>query len=685
MENAEVAIQCPNPNCQASNPHTHKFCASCGTPQIRRYLWAMADWQGMKNYYRVGELLDDRYLLRYPQIVLDTKPGLPPEAPEEIPQTILPYLKLFPYRLHLPQIYGYIPTPDENLKMDIWLLEYGTVPTDGEGELQYEGLLPELTQVWDQATPLQQLNWLWQIAKLWQPLQNQGCSSSLLQPALLRVNGSLVQLLELEPSLNKVPSFKQLGKLWHQWIATASPLLTEFLQQLCQHLQKGRIRELEQLITVLEYGMFDCGRWQERTYQIYTCTDTGPSRDHNEDACYPSTPELVKLAEGEKALTIVCDGIGGQEGGEIASQLAIDTLLATLETTDFSTQPWHPHRYTEVLEQAICTSNDLISERNDEENRRERQRMGTTLVMNLAHAHKSYVAHVGDSRVYYLTPNSCHQVTVDDDLASREVRLGYILYRDAIQYPNSGALVQALGMTSSRSLHPTVQSLILDRDCVFLLCSDGLSDFDRVEQYWESEIVPIFDHKKTVAEVGKRLLDIANQQNGHDNATVALLYCQVAPKEGTEAESISFPEIELSSPSSVESEDPEEEEASEPISFEVPSTELSPPQEPEPAKAKFSLLPWVLLVIALGGIIALLSWLFAIKFTNPTNQETPVLPTASPPTNPTNQETPPLPSVSPPTNPTNQETPPLPSVSPSPNPTNQQTPPLPTPSPSPET
>jgi protein phosphatase len=63
--------------------------------------------------------------------------------------------------------------------------------------------------------------------------------------------------------------------------------------------------------------------------------------------------------------------------------------------------------------------------------------------------------------------------------------------------------VQALGMGRANNLHPTVQRLIVDQDCVFLLCSDGLSDYDRVEQYWDIEIVPLLQGEKTITAVGK--------------------------------------------------------------------------------------------------------------------------------------------------------------------------------------
>jgi protein phosphatase len=509
---------------------------------VRHYLWALGDWI---KVYRPGELLANRYLLTAPKILLDTQPSFPPLTPDDIPESILPYLKLFPYRLHVPQVHGYLPSPDEQIDLDIWLLEYGTVPTQSSGELLYPQLLPELSQLWQVATPMRQLNWLWQMATLWQPLQSQQVVSSLLTPSLLRVNGSVLQLLELQADGDAAYDLKQLGELWSSWIAQASPTLAAFLGQLCDQLVAGQMSNPEHLIASLDRALFECGRSQQRSYKLFTCTDAGPTREHNEDACYPATQEVIAFAEQSPVLTIVCDGIGGQENGEIASQLAIETLLEETSTFNFEPQWWNPQRYTHELERAIATANDRISERNDSENRLERQRMGTTLVMSLIHAHEIYVAYVGDSRLYWITPTRCQQMTVDDDLASREVRLGYILYREAIQYPNAGALVKALGMSPSSSLYPTVERLVLDEDCVFLLCSDGLSDRDRVEQYWQTEVVPILQGETTVAEAGRRLLEIANQQNGHDNTTIALIHCQVTPRPESEAVALSLPKIEM--------------------------------------------------------------------------------------------------------------------------------------------
>jgi hypothetical protein len=153
--------------------------------------------------------------------------------------------------------------------------------------------------------------------------------------------------------------------------------------------------------------------------------------------------------------------------------------------------------------------------------------MGTTMVMALVYGHEVYIAHVGDSRVYRITRTGCHQMTLDDDLASREVRLGYTLYRESLCNPAAGSLYQALGMNSSTNLHPTVRRLVVDEECIFLLCSDGVSDCDRIEQNWQTEILPVLEGKFDLHAAAHRLINMANTLNGHDNSTIALLHCKV--------------------------------------------------------------------------------------------------------------------------------------------------------------
>ncbi|BCU10256.1 PP2C family protein-serine/threonine phosphatase [Microcystis aeruginosa] len=658
-----TTLQCQNLTCLSPNALTNRFCEKCGTPLVKRYLWMMGDW--VRTYYHVGELIDNRYLVKQPQIVLDTKPAQAPQAPDEPPSWISLYLKLLPFHLHIPQVYGYIPSPDERLNMDIWLLEYGTIPLDETGELIYPELLPTLAEVWSQASDLRQIHWLWQMATLWYPLQRKAVVSSLLNPSLTRVNDQLLQLLELSKDEATAPNLRDLGALWAGLMPTAAANIQDFLASLTQELESGDLDRPESLIAILDYALQHYGGGQERSYEIFTCTDTGLLREHNEDACYPPTNQATTLAHGQNPLAIVCDGIGGQEGGEIAAQLAIETLSREINPSPTTNIEIYPDSYSLILEQAIRVTNDLISQRNDQESRQDRQRMGTTLVMAFAQAQEMYAAHVGDSRIYWITAHSCHQVTVDDDLASREVKLGYLLYRDAIQYPNAGALVQALGMSSANNLHPTVQRLIIDQDCVFLLCSDGLSDYDRVEQYWDSEIVPLLRGEKNVTAVGESLLQLANQKNGHDNSTIALVYCRVVPAAEpvrplvyAEAKERIIPDLNDQDFDYSGDTYPGEEVVTA-IPTPPPASSSVPSRTSPPALTRVS--PLVVVAIAVGvlGLLAAIAWQFLSRHpaSNPSISPAPV-------TGPTTGTTPSAPVTSP--SPTTGTTPSAPVTSPTP-------------------
>jgi serine/threonine protein phosphatase PrpC len=499
-----------------------------------RYLWAIGAGAAA---CKPGEILADRYLVKRDRILLDTKPGLAPAMPEEVPPELAPYLRLFPYRLHVPQVYGHLPRSGRQTK-DIWLLE--GAPIAGENSPKAAAttpnapvapqLRPPLASAWKDATAMRQLNWLWQLAQLWQPASAEGVASSLLNPELLRAEGQIVRLLELQTD-RQPRSLSELGQLWSKWVPQAKPLILPFLEKLCQLLVQGRLHP-ENLVELLDEALAVCGRTQERTCQIATLSDTGPMRRRNEDACYPDSGAFKSSTS--PVLTIVCDGIGGHEGGNVASATAIQTIQERVRTLQSREANLNPQTLLSELEESARAANDSISDRNNDEQRQGRQRMGTTLVMAVARAHEIYITHVGDSRAYWIAPSGCYQVTLDDDVASREVRLGYALYRDAVQQPAAGSLVQALGMGASGMLHPTAQRFVVDEDCIFLLCSDGLSDNDRVEQSWESEILPVIDGSRDLPACAAKLVEIGNKQNGHDNVTVSLLYFQVRASKNAE-------------------------------------------------------------------------------------------------------------------------------------------------------
>ncbi|WP_202224387.1 PP2C family serine/threonine-protein phosphatase [Okeania sp. KiyG1] len=483
----------------------------------KHYLWAIGE--GFKAY-RPGEIIVDRYQVKGDRILLDTQPEEMPQMPEEIPGEIEPYLRLFPYRLHIPQVFGILSVTEKKGTREIWLLQGG--PIDGNSG----SIMPDIATAWKNATPMRQLNWLWQMAQLWQPLNVQKVASSLLNSENLRVEGQLVRLLELQAD-RKSLTLQHLGRFWQKWASNAHPAVEKFLKQLFHQMIAGEIHNADRLIGQLDRALEVLGRSQIRKIHITTATDTGPNRSNNEDACYPPSKTAISYPPSYKTIAIVCDGIGGQERGEEASELAIKVLCQNLQNIP---EEGDPLTITTKLEESAYAANDAIYERNDNEQRQGRQRMGTTLVMALAHLHELYITHIGDSRAYWITPTRCYQVTLDDDVATRQVRLGYSLYQDAVNQIASGALVQALGVTASASLHPTVQRFPIDEDSIFLICSDGLSDRNRVEEYWQTEILPLLEGKTNLAKVRDRLIEIANATNGHDNVTVALVHYQVTDK-----------------------------------------------------------------------------------------------------------------------------------------------------------
>ncbi|NER82144.1 MAG: serine/threonine-protein phosphatase [Leptolyngbya sp. SIO1D8] len=219
---------------------------------------------------------------------------------------------------------------------------------------------------------------------------------------------------------------------------------------------------------------------------------------------------------------IVCDGIGGHQGGDVASQIAINEVKQHLQAITSVPNLAHTD-VVSALKQAILAANQIISTRNDADQRLDRDRMGTTLVMALVYGVRLYIAHLGDSRAYRVRSHSCRQITLDDDVAAREMRLGLGLYPDVVRAPGAGALVQALGMADSRHLHPTVELYPLVAESVFLLCSDGLSDHDLVDRLWTTELQSVVTGDRKVAMASKRLIELANTHNGHDNVTVGLL------------------------------------------------------------------------------------------------------------------------------------------------------------------
>lgn len=533
MISTQRIINCVNPDCSSPiNPLGNLACANCHTPLVHRYLWASGK---LAAKIPSGTNIANRYEVISPQIWLDTQPGLTPAVPAELPQDVIPYLRLYQERLHLPQAYGFV-TDQEGGGDDILLLE--NVPINETGHLY-----PLITDAWEQASAVRQVYWLWQILQLWTPLLELGVASSLLLPDNLRVQGWCVRLLELHQTPESLPpSLEDLGHFWQPLVATAKTPVAPGLRNIVQQLCATKV-DFQEITTQLNALLLSSAGELPLRLEVVGATDTGPQLTQNEDTCYPVGDLNQDL---QPQLAIVCDGIGGHQGGEVASQLAVQSLKlqirALLAEVAEQTEIVPPNLLQQQLEASLRVVNNMISVRNDEQKRQGRERMATTLVMAVQipqrvlttsleqseNAHELYLANVGDSRAYWITRNYCQLLTVDDDVATREVRLARSLYRKALLRADATALTQALGTKDAESLRLVIKRLIVEEDGILLLCSDGLSDNNWVEQSWQDYAVPVLTGKLALEDAVRNWINLANEKNGHDNTSIVLTLCRVS-------------------------------------------------------------------------------------------------------------------------------------------------------------
>ncbi|MBD2362348.1 protein phosphatase 2C domain-containing protein [Anabaena minutissima FACHB-250] len=615
MISTEQVIYCINPNCgNPINTDGDIVCANCQTPLVYRYLWATGS---LAAKITPGIKVADRYQVIAPQVWLDTRSGLSPDVPKELPAVIIPYLRLYPEHLHLPQAYGFVSSGEEG-QDDILLLE--NVPIDKQGNLY-----PSVSGAWEQATAVRQVYWLWQILQLWKPLSELGLGQSLLIADNLRVQGWCVRLLELHSiTVTEQPSLGDLAHAWQPLVASAKIPVAGELSNIVQQMNHSDI-ELDTIATQLNTLLLSTAGELPLTLQVVGATDTGMQLTQNEDTCFPHS-----LDNSEDSLlstlSIVCDGIGGHQGGEVASQLAVQSLKLQMRAllAEVAEQPQilPPNLLQEQLEACLRVVNNVISYRNDEQKRQGRERMATTLVMAVQvpqkvitpsgwqskNAHELYLVNVGDSRAYWITHEYCQQLTVDDDVATREVRSARSLYHQALQRPDAHALTQALGSKDADSLRFGIKRLILEEDGILLLCSDGLSDHNWVEKSWQHYAVPILKGEMAIADAVNKWIELANEKNGHDNISVVLTLCRLSkdylvpippPQPLVEIpEELEPTETEESALAEIEPQSTLAESSQALLDLEL-TEEPSPPPPTKPSHRRKSLL-------VVGGVLALL-------------------------------------------------------------------------------
>lgn len=239
--------------------------------------------------------------------------------------------------------------------------------------------------------------------------------------------------------------------------------------------------------------------------RAFAKTDVGKARDMNQDYYYISGPE-----EPLK-IYILADGMGGYNGGEIASKLATTTALSYIQS-NFENTPKEREDILKLVKSAMEYANMVVYEKSKEQ--KELEGMGTTLEVCLIYNSKLYLGHVGDSRIYRLRGEFFRKLTHDHSYVQKLVKDGTITQEEADHHPKKNMLMKALGCTAFVEPDVTVKGFI--KDDIILICSDGLTNM--VE---EQEIYNILKKEGTLA--AEKLVEKANENGGYDNITAIVI------------------------------------------------------------------------------------------------------------------------------------------------------------------
>jgi len=269
-------------------------------------------------------------------------------------------------------------------------------------------------------------------------------------------------------------------------------------------------------------------------------TDVGMQRDRNEDdfAVIFQTRNINGKSQisdrSYRGLFVLCDGMGGHDGGEVASAIAVNAITEQFRPFWIDTLPGE-----KKLNEIICSANQAIFTKNESEQRQSLGRMGTTLAMLAIHDLDVVIAHVGDSRIYKVTnrPNlelnsepKLEQITRDHEVLNQLLDLGIEL-EVALSRPDIHQLTQALGPNPSDRLEPSINFFTLTEPTLFLLCSDGLCDNDVIENNLRSHLLPILNKEIDLQTGLDNLIDLGNNLNGHDNLTAILVLCELREQQ----------------------------------------------------------------------------------------------------------------------------------------------------------
>jgi len=241
-------------------------------------------------------------------------------------------------------------------------------------------------------------------------------------------------------------------------------------------------------------------------------TDVGRVRTNNED-CFRIVAPLQ--------LFVLSDGMGGEAHGEVASALAVETVVKhCIEALDnpavtlYGKQEPGWSEKTKRLSSAAHLANKKIF--GSAQEHPEQHGMGATLTAAWIEGQRLSVAHVGDSRAYLLRSGSLQQLTSDHSLVAEQVRHGILTAAEAEESRMQSVLLRALGSEAEVTVDAE-EHMIIARD-ILLLCSDGLT-----RMVIEAEIAGTLQSEPDATRAAQKLVDLANERGGADNITVIVV------------------------------------------------------------------------------------------------------------------------------------------------------------------
>ncbi len=241
-------------------------------------------------------------------------------------------------------------------------------------------------------------------------------------------------------------------------------------------------------------------------------TDVGLQREHNEDV-FGVSPE------GE--LVVVADGMGGHNAGEVASALAVESLMACLSPEGLPTAGGDPEEVAALIKDCVLKAHQRILDKAASD--KDCAGMGSTVVLALRRGPALHLCNVGDSRAYIMDRHGIRLLSRDHSMVMDLVDSGSMTMAEARVSKLKNRLTQALG--SPNPITPNCLRLDLPQEGWLLLCSDGLWDMLSDERMLE-----IARERQAPQDVCAALIAEANQQGGEDNITAAVMRFGASPQ-----------------------------------------------------------------------------------------------------------------------------------------------------------